>query len=59
MIPLKTSTVVTVQQNEGETRLDFFNGASKMMLETIFDLSSAELKGKKIGLARPVIRCNK
>jgi hypothetical protein len=59
MIPLKTSTVATGQQNRGETRLDFFNGASKTILETIFDLSSAESNGKKIGLARPVIRCNK
>jgi hypothetical protein len=46
MIPLKTSTVVTGQQNRGETRLDFSNGASKMMLETIFNLLLPKLNGK-------------
>jgi hypothetical protein len=43
MIPLKTSTVVSGQKNRGEYRLDFSNGALKMMLETILDLSLAEL----------------
>jgi hypothetical protein len=44
---LKTSTVVTGQQNGGETRLDFLNGGSIMMLETILDLLPAKLNGKK------------
>jgi hypothetical protein len=47
MIPLKTSTVVTGQQNGGETRVDFSNGALKMTLETILDLSSAKSNDKK------------
>jgi hypothetical protein len=47
MIPLKTSTMVTGQQNGGETQLDFSNGALKMMLETILDLLSAKSNGKK------------
>jgi hypothetical protein len=46
MIPLKTSTVVTDQQNGGETWLDFLNGASKMTFETILDLSLAKSNGK-------------
>jgi hypothetical protein len=59
MIPLKTSTVVTGQQKGGETLLDFSNDAYKMTLETILDLLLAKLNGKKIGLAKPVTRCNK
>jgi hypothetical protein len=57
MIPLKTSMVVTGQQNGGETRLDFLNGAPKISLETILDLSLAKSNGIMIGLARPVIGC--
>jgi hypothetical protein len=34
-------------QNGGETRLDFSNGASNMMLETILNLSLGQIKWKK------------
>jgi hypothetical protein len=46
MIPLEISTVVTGQQNGTENRLDFLNGASKMMLESILDLLSAKSNEK-------------
>jgi hypothetical protein len=46
MNPLKNSMVVTSQQNGGETWLDFSNGASTMMLESILNLSLAKSNGK-------------